>query len=350
MPLWLPIRWAKQRLSHPLSLALIAVALLATSLLVPVPFRGRVSSALMDLIHAPAFATLAWLVCRAAAPWLSPSWWRKLLEVALPLGICGLAAEFAQSLVGRGASWHDARANLLGACAGVLFFHLQHGPRPTARWGWWAGIVGLFGLASIAPAFTLVDSWRQTRQFPLLASFASRLEVDRFVAQDARLRRVTLPSRAGQGALEIQLLPGLYPGVALLDMNPDWTGFEFLAFDLHIDEGAPLDVIVKIHDRDHRRSHFAGDDRFDGIFLFEPGWHRVRIPLTEVRAAPRGRSMNMAKIDTWQLFTYDLRTQNVLANLRLEPNEQTVEPSTGGISGSAGWNCRRAIRAGQPRI
>jgi len=302
------------------AMTLLAAVILAVLLLAPIPIKGRATSYLMDLVHAPAFAVLAMLACKAAAGRLPHSLFGKLFLVALPLAACGLGAEYVQSFVGRGASWHDARANLLGACAGVCWYQFWRASQST--WGWLLGlaVVGLFTLASAMPIAMLGDCWRQMQQFPRFASFENPLEEYRFVAQEAEFQRVPNFATEGQWGLEILLLPGKYPGILLGGMPSDWSAYQTLAFDLYVDNGLPLDLIVKVHDREHRAHDFAGDDRYDGHFRLEPGWHKIRIPLAEIRTAPRTREMNMRDIEGWQLFTYDLAEPRtiVLDDLRLE--------------------------------
>jgi hypothetical protein len=314
------IRKRNAPLLGTLAIAMLAALVLAILLVVPIPIHGRIVSSLMDLMHAPAFALLAWLVCRAASRRLPVALWQKLLVVALPLALCGLVAEMAQAFVHRGASWHDARANLFGACAGVCLYELWSRKITVKRWSLVLASLVFFAGASAGPLLVLSDCWRQQRQFPLLASFDNALEITRFDAQESTIERIHPLAGDPNGGLEIELHPGLYPGVLLADMPQDWSGYQTLAFDVLIDDGPPLNTIVKVHDREHRLRGFKDDDRFDGQFRLTPGFHQIRIPLADIRSAPRTRQMNMQDIDTWQLFTYHLTQPRtiVLDNLRLE--------------------------------
>lgn len=302
------------------AIAVLAAAGLAILLVVPVPIHGRAFSSLMDLMHAPAFACLAWLTCKALSKRIPAAVWKKLLLVAIPLAACGLFAEFIQKFVHRGASWHDVRANLLGAVAGVLLYELTANRTNRFRWPLRLSVFGLFTFASLGPLFVLTDCWKQQRQFPLIASFENELETQRFVAQESRIKRVPLNAAQTIWGLQIELQPGLYPGILIDGMPADWSAYSYLAFDVTVDAGPPLDLIVKVHDREHYDHDFAGDDRFDGQFRLEPGTHHIRIPLGEIETAPKTRMMNMRKIDGWQLFTYNLTQPRtiVLDNLRLE--------------------------------
>lgn len=303
-----------------LTLALLAAGVLAILLVVPIPIKGRTVSSLMDLVHAPAFALLAVLACKAAAGKLPGSLWGKLLVVALPLAMCGLVAELVQSLVGRGTSWNDARANLLGACAGVCWYQSRPHTESSYRRLLLLGSCGFIALASLIPLCHLFDGWLQQRQFPLFASFETPFETSRFGRQSAKLKRIERADAGGHWAMRIELQPDLYPGILLDGAGTDWTGYQALSFDLIVSEGPPLNLIVKVHDREHRDHDFAGDDRFDGQFQLTPGLHHIRVPLDDIQNAPRTRKMNMANIEGVQIFTYDLTEPRtiVLDNLRLE--------------------------------
>jgi hypothetical protein len=311
---------SKSPLLGAFAVAVLAAAVLAVLLVLPMPLHGRAFSSLMDLMHAPAFACLTWLTCNAFSKRLPAALWKKLLLVALPLALCGLFAEFIQKFVNRGASWHDARANLLGAFAGVLLHELWISQRTRFRWVLGAAVFGLFALASLGPLAMLFDTWHQQSQFPLMASFENTLETNRFVAQESTIKRVPLNSAETNWGLEIDLHPGLYPGVLLAGMPADWSAYSVLAFDVTVDAGPPLNLILKVHDSEHRQRGFEDDDRFDGQFRLEPGMHHIRIPLTEIQSAPRTRLMDLSDIEGWQLFTYELAEPRtiVLDNLRLE--------------------------------
>ena len=311
--------------SRKIWIALAALLLAGLALIVPMPFKGRLVSTLMDLLHAPLFAVLTWITLHgleshAGGRWLPKSLLKRFLLVAIPLGLCGAGVEIIQASVGRGPSWHDARANFCGTFVGVLLFELGRTQKNSLRAIWMLCIVGLFVPASYYPLRIVADWYQQQEQFPVLADFEHEFSVNRFIAQQALIRRTNEYATVGDWGLQIKLLPSEYSGVFLTGIPSDWSRYQTLSFDLHVDEGPTLGVIVKVFDAEHPSHNYDDTDRFDQMYQLTPGWHHISIPLAAVESAPQGRFMNMQQIEAWQLFTYALKEPRtlVLDNLRLE--------------------------------
>ena len=79
----------------------------------------------------------------------------------------------------------------------------------------------------------------------------------------------------------------------------------------------PLELIVKLQDKIHNGEV---DDRFHRIVRLTPGRHEVRIPLSEVAGAPRGRRMDLTRMGMLQFFAIQppQRRTFYLDNVRLE--------------------------------
>ena len=81
---------------------------------------------------------------------------------------------------------------------------------------------------------------------------------------------------------------------------PDWRRFKTLAIDVENPAAEALGLTVRVHDVGRGR-YFS--DRFNRSFSFNAGERRVlRIPLDDVRRAPRNRLMNMAQISDVTVF------------------------------------------------
>jgi len=101
----------------------------------------------------------------------------------------------------------------------------------------------------------------------------------------------------------MELQPGVYPGAALRWPVPDWSPYDELVFELCLDQGAPLDLVVKIVDATHNGEY---EDRFHRKLRLEPGTREFRISLAEVAASPRGRQLDLRRIASLQFFTSKL--------------------------------------------
>ena len=61
-----------------------------------------------------------------------------------------------------------------------------------------------------------------------------------------------------------------------------------------------MDLVVKIEDQLHNGRY---EDRFHRLERLEPGPHHIRIPLSEVERAPKGRNIDLRRIRRLEFFT-----------------------------------------------
>lgn len=297
-----PSRW------RPLP-AVAAALVLLVLLILPLPDTGRIGEALLDLLHGPAFALLGFLGCEAVRSRRHGSTVLAVVTVSLLVSAFGIGAEYAQTLVDRHASWHDAAANGLGAAAGALWSLGRSSPDRPARFGLILASLLLLTVAAWGPVGILIDSYRQSREMPMLASFEHELELSRWSVREGRMHRVQEHATAGAWSLRLELDRGRYPGAALRCPPTDWSLYSELVFDLRVDEGAELDLIVKVEDVEHSGER---DDRFEQRIRLGPGRRRVVIPLAEIEAGPRSRRLDLRHVAFVQLFTVRPRQRRTL--------------------------------------
>jgi hypothetical protein len=115
----------------------------------------------------------------------------------------------------------------------------------------------------------------------------------------------------------LDLRPGLYPGVALDEPYPDWSGYSRLVFTVVSDLDRPASLTIRVHDAAHDQRY---EDRFNRSLTVAPGVNRFAITLDDIRRAPDRREMDMRRIRGVMLFAYQLKrpTRVYLVALRLE--------------------------------
>jgi hypothetical protein len=76
-------------------------------------------------------------------------------------------------------------------------------------------------------------------------------------------------------------------------------------------------MAIRIHDRDHNDDY---RDRFNQLTELPPGYYRLEIPLSEVRAGARTRPLDMTRIAGLKLFAVKplQPVRIVVGNFRLE--------------------------------
>lgn len=278
-------------------------------LVAPLPTSGRLATACLDLMHAPLFALVAVVLFVALRRKLPRNLFAATTITWILAAGLGLLMEMLQAVTGRSPTAHDAMANALGAGAGALWAAAQmlekRGRRVILR------ITGsvLLLAALAAPLADLADFTFQWLDMPVLASFERPLELSRWMSNDCRLSRVRSHASDGSWALRVDLEPGKYPGPNMIFPWRDWSQHKELVFDVTLDDGPPLPLVVKVVDREHDGRL---DDRFHAAIRLTPGHRTVRIPLAEIAAAPRTRRLDLAQIVYLQLFTIDLEHPRTL--------------------------------------
>jgi VanZ family protein len=208
----------------------------------------------------------------------------------------GVMSEVIQIPLQRDAAWDDVFADWIGvvlALALYALFDRRRRPGGVARAVVLLVVAGCLA-AYAAPIVSMVRAYLyRDAQFPVLASFKSRIELYWIV-------RIGLTQELRDGALDVEFLAEGYPGVSFYEPVPDWRRFRRLIVDVENPDSEILHFGVRVHDDAHRNEYA---DRFNRRFDLAPGKRGVfEIPLDDIRHAPRNRLMNMAQISDVSVF------------------------------------------------
>jgi hypothetical protein len=155
----------------------------------------------------------------------------------------------------------------------------------------------------------LIDVIWQWWDAPLVASFERPTELSRWNWQNCRVEPTPAGATDGHSALRVDLLPGRYPGLRMIHPLPDWSRYQRLLIDVQLVDGPPLNIVVKIEDREH---NYETEDRFQQVVQLVPGAQRIDIDLSAVANSPRERRMDMRRISTLSLFTVNLKSARTI--------------------------------------
>jgi VanZ family protein len=309
----------------PQALRLVLLAALLVFVVVgEPPERTRFWRELFNLGHAPLWGLLALVIRgylanrRGAWRWAAGS--RAAAAFALAVGL-GAAVEAVQLLQSdRNASWSDLARDAAGAGAFLMLREaLARRDRPSAasrRLNLARGAAALTGVALLAAASTTfartvaLYAERNHAMPTLFALDGSWWERALIGEEHGRLR-------PGTGLARLDLEPAGYPGLSFDEPYPDWRGYRTLVLTIVSDLEAPLPMAIRVHDAPHNQRF---GDRFNRRLLVQPGENTFRVPIDEIRRAPRGREMDLARIRGIMIFTRDLdhATHVYLGPLRLE--------------------------------
>ncbi len=161
-------------------------------------------------------------------------------------------------------------------------------------------------LAQLQPlAISLLDETVARQQFPLLASFETPFELDRWQG-DANMAIKHIPSISDGNILKISLSTTLYSGVNLKYFPGDWRNYKTLKLSVYNPQTRSLSITCRIHDMRHTQGIQRYSDRFNHRFLLSQGWNNIEIDLSDVASAPKHRQMDLEKIRGLGVFATSL--------------------------------------------
>jgi len=290
-----------------LVLLAVFVVVAATLLLVPLPipetYAGRT---IENAGHTPLFFVGTLFVLAILRQDFGVGGVRLYALAGFLGALTGVLSEILQTPFNRDASWEDVTADCVGVLL-ALAVHAMLRHRPVNQRVMRAAallIVAGCLVAYFSPIVSMVRAYlHRDGQFPVLARFDSPVELYWIVGFGIR-REIR------DGVLDIEFDRAQYPGLSFHEPVPDWRRFGTLAVDVENPETRLLKLGVRVHDIGHGRAFF---DRFNRGFELAGGERRtLRVPLEEIRHAPRNRLMNMAEISDVTLFrTHDSPSQHM---------------------------------------
>jgi VanZ family protein len=224
----------------------------------------------------------------------------RLYGAALLLGAGGgLFSEVIQIPLHRDADWVDVYADIVGVVAAMAVFACFDRTLRLSRAGRWsAAVVALICVVIWTTPLARVGYkyWQRNSSFPVLADFTTAR--DEYWTVGHGVRRGVV-----DGALEVQFVSQPFPGLRLMEPYPDWNGFSALVIEVQNPDDQPLKLGLRVHDRRHNN---AFEDRFNREYELAAGERRtLRIDLADIRAAPRGRRLDLGHIADISLFKTD---------------------------------------------
>lgn len=236
---------------------------------------------------------------------------------------CGLAlfSELLQLLVpGRFFQLDDIVNDMVGSMLFLLIaYQHKRGLRKITRLAMNGLACMLLFCAGIPVLPAALDDMRARRDFPILASFETGREMDRWKIEEG-YERSSLHATHGIRSLRVDLAPGMFPGVTMSYPPRNWHGFDTMSFNVFLAGKTTLPMTVRINDLAHTEEY---DDRYNSTFTLSPGQNTIAIKLADVEHAPKGRLMDMEHISVLCIFSYKLHEPRTVYfdNFRLEKND-----------------------------
>ena len=284
-----------------LASAVILIVLLVIHLATPT--RGGLwLQTFYDSLHVPLFGIIA--VCALVVTPLHWSRRKRLLAVLGAVVALSVLSEIAQIPTTRDASFSDLLADWFGAAgfiaAAIVFSSSVSVPKGRGRYLVILGVAlivwPLLPLAKVSAAYL-----ERNQSLPALVNFDSRFGDLFFRAQNATINKARR-AIANSYSMEVSLEDGPWPGLIFHDLWPNWEPYSALVIGIENPETDVLPVNIRVHDRAHRNGDQSYGDRFNLSYELEPGRHVLRIPLEQIRKAPKDRLMDLSQIEGIVVF------------------------------------------------
>jgi len=294
-----------------LSCACSAAALLWTLRHLRVPAETLIWGQMMNFGHVLLFAVLASCVLGLCLGLFGDGFPRhRIYVVAMAWAlVLGGASEALQVFEQRDVEVWDFLRNAIGAGSALaVWASVDRRLERAAAWPSWRRHLRILAaaavLAAFAPVAVTAEAYRRMNErAPVLFRFDSALELFFVRPRDATLDLVRAPGEwgpyAGRRVTRVTFQPARYPGLGVSELHRDWTGYEFLEWDLFLPGPGEISAILRIDDVQTDQRY---KDRFNIRIPLRPGPNRITIPLDDVRAAPEGREMDMNSIRSVMLF------------------------------------------------
>jgi hypothetical protein len=316
-----------------LACAAAAVALVVGLHYVVIPLDSLLWQELKNFGHVPVFALVALALFGIFANFPGTSRMRRGIQYILAFAAlvgAGALSEYTQIVGPRDADpwdlWRDVSG---GFCALAIMASFDRRltarpplKRPAFRHALRAAVVVVL-LVNFIPVAVWAESYRRrAARMPVLYHFDSRWELMFTQPNGAKLDLVPSPSgwvdMNDRQVGRMTFGPYRFPGVIFLEPYSDWSPYRYLDLELYSEHDGVIDVVLRIDDM-HCNDYV--EDRFNKRMKLPPGGHSLRIPLEEVRSAPKRRELDLTAIRAMILFAVrpEKGTKLYLAEMKLEP-------------------------------
>lgn len=300
----------------PPTLAIIAAAGAAVVVilhLINLPWNSTLAQEIENAGHMPMFGLFSLLILAVVKRLLSsrlrsPS---TIFVISFVLAsLAGLGMEFLQKFVARDPDIRDLFRDMMGAGAFLLLAatYEKVSSRPLVSRLWTKFFLRIAAvmilLAGTIPLGHAIGGYfHRSEKFPQLCDFISIWERPflrvRYGSITANSAPVEWPGERPQQIAKLDLRPGVYAGVMLEEVSPDWRGYAILALDIYCESPPGIDLVIRIDDVHHRGRL---NDRFNRTIHLSQGFNPMRLLLSEIEAAPAGRRMDMENLYSVILF------------------------------------------------
>jgi len=266
--------------------------------------------ALWDLGHVGYFVLLTFIFLKL--PFLNHQSFFKRCSIVITLAIIvGVVIEALQYGTARSTDLYDVAHDVLGSLI-VLAFYQPIKTLKNAKYLFvFNSAVFLFCIISLWPLVSaLWDEGQAKFQFPILTDFSSPLEIKRWSggAEFSYAPKIDTDF----GAMRILFKTKRFSGVSFKYFEHNWTGYSSLNLVIFSDQKKPVLRTLKIYDSMHKTNGYLYSDRFNHRLVVNKGWNTFKIPINDIKYAPKTRIMDLKHVNSLSVFSTRLSKPETL--------------------------------------
>jgi hypothetical protein len=236
-------RWHGERICSLAAVALLIVVQQTANL----DGLGLFGRTLSNMMHLPLFLCITLLLARAL-----PS--LNLLAIGGMAISIGLVTEAIQLFNDRHASLFDVALNTTGTALALAGLAVARSWGPAATLGrylvLWSSTGALaIALTLTAPIRILLAYDHRDRTFPVIweaSAWPGALLLDANGSFRLRPAPADWSERSGQRVLEVTWADVPYPRFQVLEVVPDWVGFDTVVIEAYLPEGPPISLTAAL--------------------------------------------------------------------------------------------------------
>jgi len=240
-----------------------------------------------------------------------------VLLIAMLMGVLVEALQIASQ---RDASLNDIYRNFLGIMAAVCLLVLFNTKKlPYRKLGSAVLIIvaATFLWFGLNPLFHL--SWHYFERhnaFPVIIEFDAGWSTSFVRYSNARMVKTLDAGQQRNRLHTVRFYPGNYPGVSIIEPEPDWSDYGYLSLIVHSMSASPHYMVLRVHDENHNQQY---TDRFNKRLVIQPGVNKFSISLDQIRFAAVDRELDLKNIAGLVLFSGRLKQplQIAVSNITL---------------------------------
>lgn len=226
----------------------------------------------------------------------------------------GAIVEMLQGVTQRETSLEDIYRNMIGILAGLCFvtgFDLKNKSYRRAialclLVGSCLIIMGLYPLIQMSGHY--ID---RAKAFPVITAFHEQWSSSFILFNNAEiLKDSTIKGSKNSRLYLIRFNQGRYPGVSVIEPEPDWSKYDDLRFTIFSRYEKSIELVLRVHDKKHNQEHA---DRFNKKLYLRQGINEIEISLKDIKHGPINRELDLSNVAGIILFSNDVEDELELA-------------------------------------